>query len=157
MRQSPDPRDRMGIYKRLSDVPPKHRLESYADRYKNESTYEEFLEEDFFERVDADRTVQKARLAGRRWRAHMETCSRHHALATPSDVEAWMDDLLGQVSMNTAYNIYWVKLEQFYTWLQRRVDHPHTYHPFLIAAAEYPVAGRVWEKKLGRRSGETDE
>lgn len=67
-----------------------------------------------------------------------------------------MDKLLEQVSMNTAYNTYWAKLEQFYTWLQRRVDHLHTYHPFLMAAAEYPVAGRVWAKKLGRWRGVSD-
>lgn len=157
MNQSRNPRDRMGVYKRLADVPPEYRLESYSDRYENESTYEQFLEQHFFDRFDSERTVEKAKLAGRRWRNHMNAAGRHHALARPSDVEAWMENLLDRVSMNTAYNIYWVKISKFYTWLQRRVDHPHLYHPFFMAAAEYPVAGRVWAKKIARGRGGTDE
>jgi len=150
---SPDPRDRMGIYQTLSDVPPEKRLKRYADDYENEQTYRRYLENHLFEKFDSDRLVEKAQLAGRRWRAHMSERGRHHALATPSDVEAWMCRLLDRVSMNTAYNTYWVKLERFYCWLQRRVDHPHSYHPFLMAAAEYPTAADVWDKKLSRWDG----
>lgn len=87
----------------------------------------------------------------------MEACGLHHAFAKPSGVEAWMDELLKQVSMNTAYKTYGAKLEQFYTWLLRRIDHPHTYHPFLMAAAECPVAGRVWAKSPGQRHTSSGE
>ena len=157
MKQSPDPRDRMGIYKCLSDVPPEQRLGTFSEQYENDPTYEQFLKLDYLERVDAERTVQTAERAGRRWKAHMESCGRHHALATPADVEAWMDELLDEITLNTAYNVYWTRLEQFYMWLQRRIDHPHVYHPVLMAAAEYPIAGRVWEKKLGRWRGASND
>ena len=33
---SSDPRDRMGIYQTLSDVPPEKQLKRYADDYENE-------------------------------------------------------------------------------------------------------------------------
>lgn len=153
--QSPDPRDRMGIYKQLSDVPPARRFERYSDLYRNVDTYSEFLQTHYSERISSERAMKDARLAGRRWKRHMEQRGRHHALATPVDVEVWMSNLLDKVSMNTAYNVYWVKLEYFYWWLQRRIDHPHSYHPFLMAAAQHPAAGNVWEKKLGRWRGDS--
>lgn len=59
----------MGIYKRFADVPSEYRLESFSDQYENEPTYEQFFEQDFFEHVDSERTMQNARFAGRRWRA----------------------------------------------------------------------------------------
>lgn len=148
--QSADPNDRMGVYKRLRDVPRKRRFEQYAADYEGEDTYETFLKEERFDEVESDRSRQKYRLAGRRWKAHLEARGRHHALARPEDVEAWLVGLLNQVSLNTAYNIYWVKIEQFYEWLQHHPDHPHTYHPLLMAAAQFEHAGIVWERKLDR-------
>lgn len=148
--QSSDPRDRMGIYKQLCDVPSEQRLKTYEDQYVGEQTYTQFLQTFYLERFNTKRSVEKVELAGRRWREHMETRGRHHALAMPSDVEEWVNVLLEKVSLNTAYNIYWAKLERFYTWLQRRIDHPHSYHPFLMAAAECPTASRVWDKKIER-------
>lgn len=140
----------MGIYKRLAEVPPHRRLERYASEYKDIDTYETFLVEERFDEVESERCRQKYRLAGRRWKEHVESRDRHHALAQPADVEAWLDSLLDRVSLNTAYNVYWVKLEQFYSWLQHHPDHPHTYHPLLMAAAEFEHAGIVWERKLDR-------
>ncbi len=142
--------DRMGVYKKLDDVPSERRFEQYYDQYEGNDTYETFLTEFLFEKFDSDRTKEKYRLAGRRWKAHIATRGRHHALARPADVEAWMADLLDQVSLNTVYNIYWVKLERFYQWLQNHPNHPHTYHPVLMAAANFDHAGIVWEKKISR-------
>jgi hypothetical protein len=142
--------DRMGVYK-LDDVPPQRRLEEFGDQYEGNDTYETFLAEFLFEKFNSDRTKGKYRLAGRRWKAHIATRGRHHALARPADVGAWIADQLDQVSLNTAYNIYWVKLERFYQWLQNHLDHPHSYHPVLMVAANFELAGIVWEKKISRR------
>ncbi|MFC4550446.1 hypothetical protein ACFO3H_09025 [Halorussus sp. GCM10023401] len=92
-------------------------------------------------------------MAGRRWKEHLDWRERHHALAGPTDVEAWIGNLLEQVSLDTAYNTYWVKIERFYGWLQNHPNHPHLYHPVLMVAANLEHAGRVWDKKIERRGG----
>lgn len=148
--RSPDPTDRMGVYKGLDGVPHESRLEQFRERYRDRDTYGTFLTDYLLEKYSSDRTREKYELAGRRWKAHIEQRGRHHALARPLDVETWIADLLDRVSLNTAYNTYWVKVERFYWWLQRHVDHPHSYHPVLMAAANLDCAGRVWEKKIGR-------
>lgn len=152
--QSPDPMDRMGVFKHLDEVPDKRRLRRFSDQYEGDDTYERFLTNYLFERYDSDRTKEKYRLAGRRWRSHIEARGRHHALARPIDVETWIADLLEQVSLNTVYNIYWVKIERFYQWLQRHPEHPHAYHPGLMAAANFEHAGIVWEEKIERGRGD---
>ena len=140
----------MGVYKRLEDVPQSDRLATYAEAYEGRDTWHTFLDEYLFERYNSDRFKEDARRAGRYWKAHMETCGRHHALATPEDVETWMAALLDRVQVKTAYNSYWVRVERFYWWLQWHTDHPHVYHPPLIAAAAGGAAGTVWEEKISR-------
>ncbi|WP_123538189.1 hypothetical protein [Halosimplex salinum] len=143
----------MGIYKRLSAVPDHLRLREHADAYAGRDVWSTFLSEYLFQRFDSDRFKEDARRAGRYWKEHMAERGRHHALATPADVEAWMVALTNRMQLETAYNQYWVRVERFYWWLQRHTDHPHAYHPVLMAAASGGVAGDVWEEKLSRRHG----
>lgn len=149
--QSPDPHVRTGVYKHLADVPAERRLERFDAAYAGRDVFDEFLTEHLFEKFDSDRFTENCRLVERRWKEHTQHRGCHHALARPMDVELWMSDLLGRVSLNTAYNTYWTKLERFYRWLQRHPDHPHSYNPVLMAAGTYEAAGVIWEKKLGRR------
>jgi len=144
----------MGVYKRLDNVPNGRRLERFHERYDGTDTYETFLTEYLFEKYDSERTKEEYRLAGRRWKSHIDARGRHHALARPVDVNTWASSLLEQISLNTAYNTYWAKIEQFYWWLQRHPDHPHSYHPVLMAAANLHHGGRIWEKKIERRDTE---
>ena len=152
-RKSPDPRDRMGVYKRLSDVPDRYRLHHHANAYEGRDVWNEFLTEHLFPRFDSDRFKEDARRAGRYWKEHMAERGRHHALATPDDVETWMADLLDRLKLKTAYNSYWVRVERFYYWLQWHTEHPHTHHPVLMAAADGGAAGEVWDEKMARRRG----
>lgn len=152
-RKSPDPMDRMGAYKRLSDVPDRYRLHHHADAYADRDVWGEFLTEYLFPRFDSDRFKQDARRAGRYWKDHMTDRGRHHALATPSDVEAWMVNLTDRLKIKTTYNQYWVRVERFYWWLQWHTEHPHTYHPVLMAAADGKAATEVWAEKMARRRG----
>ncbi len=78
---------------------------------------------------------------------------RHHALATPENVEAWCAALLDRMKPPSAYQNYWTKLERFYTWLHSHTEHPHVYHSFRMAAAGYPNAGAIWEAKIGTWEG----
>jgi hypothetical protein len=65
-------------------------------------------------------------------------------------VETWCADLGASRTLRTVYSQYWVRLEEFYSWLYYHVEHPHQYQPVLMAAATRQTAGRIWQTKLGR-------
>ena len=148
---SEDPKDRLGVYKRLEEVPSRYRLNQHAAAYRDKDIWEMFLQDHLFPQYSSDRYQQDTRRAGRLWMEHMADRGRHHALATPADVDQWCQSLLRQRNVRTIYNHYWVRLERFYDWLLTRTDHPHVYHPFLMAAAEYETAGRIWDVKVRSR------
>ena len=112
--KSRNPADRIGIYKQLEDVPPGRRLSQYESEYETRDVWDEFMAEVLLERYTAERSVRDAERAGRRWAEYMETRGRHHALATPTDVEAWCQHLVDTLKIKTAYNSYWVRIERFY-------------------------------------------
>lgn len=149
-----DPRGRMGIYKSLADVPDRYRLKFRGDAYANRDVWAEFLDAQT-EHYDSPTFLKKSRRAGAYWMAHMEEQGRHHALATPDDVETFVDSLLEDRAVSTVYHPYWTRLEAFYDWLQWHPAHPHRYHPVLMAAADGEAAGRVWQFKLTRNRNRT--
>lgn len=149
---SADPDDRMGVFKRLADVPDRYRFHHHANAYAGRDVWNEYLTECLFpEHPDAtEKFYQTAETAGQRWKDHMADRGRHHALTTPEDVEAWCETLLERMTVDSVYSLYWVRLEGFYSWLQNHPDHPHVYHPVLMAAATSPGAQNIWERKLNR-------
>lgn len=138
--------DRMGVYKRLDDVSDRHRLHHHADAYEGRDVWHEYLTDHLY--PDGD-IPQKKRRFGDRWKDHTSEQGRHHALATPEDVETYSVSLLDQYAIYTAAK-YWTNIERFYGWLQEHTEHPHLYHPFLMAADEYDAAGRIWDQKVRR-------
>ncbi len=70
--------------------------------------------------------------------------NRHHALARPEDVEAYIEMMMEINAMRTIYSTYWTHLKQFYDWLLWHTEHPHRYHPVLMAAAHEPNTRRMW-------------
>lgn len=147
---SNDPRDRMGIYNHIDDVPESQRFERYEDQYDGRDVWATFLKDHLFDIYGAERSREKAKRAGRRWKQHVRARDRHHALVRPRDVESWCGALLERVTLDTAYNNYWVCLERFYHWLARHPDHPHRYDPVLMAATHYEHAGAIWATKIER-------
>ncbi len=77
----------------------------------------------------------------------MTTQARHPALATPSHVEQWCQQLLDTKAPRTAYN-YWVRIRRFYEWLQWHTDHPHRYSPVMLAVIAGGAAETIWLVKL---------
>jgi hypothetical protein len=148
-----------GCQKRLSDVPPGDRFATYAERYDGWDVWADFRasRSNEFDSQGYERTFTKT---ARSWKAHLRERGRHHALAQPADVETWCAALAASRTRRTVYSQYWVRLEEFYTWLRFHADHPHRYQPVLMAAATTDTAGRIWETKLGRLDttggGETD-
>lgn len=152
--KSTDARDRMGVYKTLSDVPNRYRFHQYAAAYDGRDIWNEYLENHLWERGSSKRFKRDTRLVERRWKDFMRERGRHHALATPEDVNAWFADLLDDLVPWSAYTPYWVRIEDFYEWLQWHTKHPHNYHPVLMAAAEYDAASKVWDEKIrGKPAG----
>lgn len=151
--KSTDPTDRMGVYKRIEDVPDRHRLERYADEYEARDVWREFCETSEYQQGSSEYFRENVDRTGDHWRGHMTNRECHHALASPADVEAWCADLVADKSLSTAYN-YWVRIRRFYDWLQWHVAHPHVYHPVLMAVVEGGAAGQIWEQKLrkGRKA-----
>ncbi|ESS06784.1 MAG: hypothetical protein A07HB70_01055, partial [uncultured archaeon A07HB70] len=113
------PQDRLGVFKRLSDVPDSRRLYQVASAYEGRDTWANYRAT-----VDlSDRMSEEWGRFARRWKDHMETRGRHHALAPPADVEAWSETLLSRFGSNRAYQ-HWNVIEGFYAWLMWHTDHP---------------------------------
>lgn len=150
-RKTTDPAARLGVYKRLSDVPDRHRLGSHSEAYARQDPWSDFQGERFATTAKAEDTRDDYRVIDRQWRAHMADIGRHPALADPQHVESFFFDLLDRVTLNTAY-LKWSMIEAFYHWLLWNPSHEHIYNPVLMAAAEYPdgASGRVWDRKIGR-------
>lgn len=146
--KSLDPVDRMGVYKSLSEVPDRYRLTNHSAAYEGRNVWQEFCEEYEYAQGDHERYEEEVDRAGDRWREFMADRGRHHALATPGDVEAWCVELRrGENSSLRRSHDYWLRVNRFYDWLKWHTEHPHVYNPVLMAAAEGGVAGEVWEWK----------
>ena len=159
-----DPKSRMGIYKTLDEVPDRYRLHRFSAAYQGEDTWQEFAEQQEYPRVSEKQQTEVDR-AGDHWKAFMAERERHHALATPEDVEAWCADLLAGKSLRRSHD-YFLRVRRFYDWLQDDAQHDHRHHPVLIAANEGEAAHRIWRYKIRqtrklreeyRRQGETNE
>lgn len=148
-RKSPYPSDRIGVFKHLADVPAHHRLKQYTDEYADRDVWQEFCLEGEYDQSPTDEFRAEVDRVGDRWKAFMTHRGRHHALATPADVEAWCQTLLEEGSPRRAHD-YWIRIRRFYDWLQWHTEHPHIYHPVVMAAIEYEGAGRIWQEKRTR-------
>lgn len=145
-RISADPRDRMGVYKQLEDVPEHYRLTDYSTAYAGRDVWAEYVAAEIPD-DRGDRYMEDTERVARRWKSHMDSSGRHHALARPVDVERWCRWLCERFSISHAYDPYWCRVESFYNYLLWHTSHPHVYNPFLMAAAAYPAAGTIWDEK----------
>lgn len=154
-----DVQERMGVYKRFSDVPAERLFHRFADQYEGQDTWAEF-----YATIDHAPSQEARWNRGERdWKEFMAECGRHHALATPDEAEAWVARLLDRITPSTAMTHYYGKVEKFYYWLQWHTDHPHTYHPFWMAIVENPdgATAEIWnylhEVRLPQANANSDE
>jgi hypothetical protein len=152
-----DAAEYLGVYKRLSDVPPSRRLATFADEYRGRDAFAEFVDARGSEW--SDRWRDDMQRAGRRWREHIEarTDASHPGLVLPDHVESFfrylMDGSPRPASVGTVRRAYQPAIEGFFDWMLWSADHPHCYSPVLMAyddpGNEY--APRVWSDKAARR------
>ena len=145
-----DPQARLGVYKRLADVPDRRRLSSFASMYGGRDVWQEFVEKSEAKVGTSERFVENIERVERSWKQHMDGCGHHHALATPTDVDMWCADLLDGRAIATVRDNYWLRVERFYRWLLWHTGHPHRYSPALMAAATGEAAPLIWESKIDR-------
>lgn len=146
-----DPRDRMGVYKRLEDVPDERRFRRFASSYEGRDVWAEFSQpHDIHRAQNWDSYSTKLERAGGRWKDHMEERGRHHALATPDDIVTFTEGLLDELAIATVYK-HWVQVEKLYKWLLYHADHPHVYQPVWMAVIEDAdgATGRLWNHNRG--------
>lgn len=146
--KSLDPVDRMGVYKSLSEVPDRYRLANHSAAYEGRNVWQEFCEEYEYAQADYERYREKVDRVGDHWQGFMQEQERHHALATPDDVEAWCVELRkSECKSIRRTHDHWLRVNRFYDWLKWHTEHPHVYNPLLMAAVQGAVAGEVWEYK----------
>jgi integrase/recombinase XerD len=147
---STDPAERLGVFKRFADVPAHHRHDLDPTVYEGRDVWAEYdaatgglSSESERQRKEYDRVLES-------WTGFMADRGRHPLLAHPSDVEAWCASLLERMGVSRAYSPYWTTVEKVYGWLVWHRHHPHVYHVFWMAAAEYPdgAAREVWDYKV---------
>jgi hypothetical protein len=146
---------RMGVYKHLDSVPSKYQLQNHEAAYADWDVWDDYFQEKT-KKFDTNSTRDRYEKAGRYLQNFMQEKDRHHALADPKHIEGYLTGLrdgdIGRRNqtrkLQTVYFEYFQPLEEFYTWLQWHTDHPHVYHPVLMAVVADGYARDVWDRKL---------
>lgn len=152
------PEQYAGVYQRYDDIPDRYRLETYAPQYEGEDTWQAYVDDVLVPTHEpvSDWMRKSIWLAGESWLEHMDDREPHHALARPVDAEAWCRDLLDGRAKKTCYELYFVRIYQFYDHMVRVSSHPHVYNPLLLAAIEYEHAETVWRYRIETRPEAVD-
>ncbi len=132
----------LGVYRTLGDVPDRHLLRNHEEAYAGRDVWGEWAESEVLPDCGAG-GAELVRRHGRRWKEHM-VGRRHHALATPADVDAFCAGPLASNAGRTAAE-YFRRLVDFYDHLRTSTEHPHVYSPVLMAAAGDGPAADMWE------------
>ncbi len=151
-----DVEKRLGVYKHIENVPYRSRLERFESQFDQRDVWAMFFDarNSAFDSVHYEATFHKAEKS---FKSHMRTCGRHHALARPDDIETWLSSLAETRTLGTVYSEYWVRVEEFYTWLQHHTEFPHVYNPVWMAAATYSTAGAMWSQKTTTSQSHAEE
>lgn len=146
MTKSSDPLHRIGVYKTLAQVPDHNRLGNSATAFAGRDVWAEYIDAELSGASES--VLYEAGLVEDSWKAHMQERGRHPALATPADVETWAATLLDRMQTKRAYNPYWVRLDELYTYLVWHTEYPHSYHPPRMAAGQDGAARQIWDYKV---------
>ena len=141
----------LGIYGSIDEIPDRYRLENYEAEFKGEDTWNEYLTT----RKDLAESTKKNSWypCGDRFKKFMdEEVGRHHALAHPNDIEAYLAHIkdggysvkVTERTLNTVYYQHLSPLKTFFRWLVHHVDYPHIYNPVLLAAHARGITREVW-------------
>ena len=93
-----------------------------------------------------------------------EEANRHHSLAHPDHVEAYLGRIkdggysikVTERTLNTVYYQHLSPLKTFFNWLVHHPDYPHVYNPLLLAAHAGGVTREVWYWQTDYKAGYGD-
>ncbi len=145
--QRRDPEDHLGVFKSLKEVPTRYRFQSFASEFEGRDVWSEYMTAEHDGLAESTRKYTYGR-SERLWKNHMEKAGRHHALATPNDMEVFFEDQLTKVEPHTVYNSRFAPVFDFYNWLVHHAEYPHVYNPILMAAAEHGATHKMWTKRI---------
>lgn len=149
-----DPAVRAGVYQHIDQVPDHHRLRNYAHRHEGRDCWREYIIATY-ETSNGEVAASQKPLFDRiehRWKSFIENRGVHHALSTPDDANSYAEHLFAKypVKVSTAAE-YWSFVERFYRWMFVRVDYPHRYNPFVMAAANYDTSRDLWNHAINTK------
>jgi hypothetical protein len=148
------PEEHTGVFTRYDDIPARYRLETFADAYADDDTtiyrYFETVHLPQYEPVSESHR-ERVHRACQQWIEHMDSRGRHHALATPTDVNTWCETLMTNRTVATCYKSYYSRIYAFYEYLQRSYRHPHLYNPLLLAAVDHEPTRSIWMERVNDR------
>lgn len=141
----------LGVYKSIEEIPTRYRLESFESQFREQDTWDTYLET----RDDLKESTKENSWypCGDRFKRFMrEEVGRHHALAHPDDIEAYLQHIkhggysikVVERSDNTVYYQHLSPLKTFFNWLVHHVDYPHVYNPVLMAAHSEGITRELW-------------
>ena len=145
--QRRDPKDHLGVFKSLEEVPTRYRFESFASEFKGRDVWSEYMDAEKGHLAESTRKYTYGR-AERLWKSHMANVGRHHGLATPEDVETFFTDQLSEAKERTVYDSRFTPLFDFYDWLTNHAAYPHVYNPVLMAATDQGATHEMWVKRM---------
>lgn len=147
------PEAHAGIFQQYEDIPARYRLETYFQQYQDDDTLDRYLEQFYYNKKSEISDSMRRRTERFRdsWIDHMNERDRHHALATPEDVDLWCQSLLETCTARTSYRTYFYRIYNFYEYLKTSYKHPHLYNPLLLAAIEYETAYEIWIHRVKER------
>jgi hypothetical protein len=141
----------LGIYKSIDEVPDRYRLRNYEPEFDDDDTWNDYLatRDDLAESTKENSWYP----CGDRFKKFMqEEVGRHHALAHPQDIEAYLQCIkdggysikVTERSINTLYYQHFSPLKTFFGWLLNHADYPHVYNPVLFAAHAGGITRETW-------------
>jgi len=119
----------LGAYKRLSDVPYKHRLARFVGEYANRPLMDEFID-GYKPHAAASYRQRKFHRVRRAVENHIT--EGHYAFLTPQQADEFFGTIANQ-TVPSQYETYLSALRTMYEWLIFHHDYPHRYNPLDMA------------------------
>jgi hypothetical protein len=145
------PEEYAGALQYFDEIPQRYHLDTYSAQYRGEDIWNQYVENVVLKEHNSERIQRTLRLGGNSWLEHMDKTRRHHALATPEDVNSWCENLREEKARRTCYDYYFVRIYDFYDYLKSSCRHPHLYNPLLLAAVRYDAARAIWMHRVDDR------
>jgi hypothetical protein len=145
----------MGVpsaYSSFDQVPRNKRFDNYEDQFEGRDVWAEYVNKQFSEEIGTPHK-RKIQLVERSWKQFCDEKGCHHALATPTVIYEWCEELLEDRKPSTVSSGYLTVVNKFYRYLMWNVDYPQIYNPVQFAAREFDTVSKI----EGYYGGDVDE